>query len=79
VSIKQQTNPWIKWFLTALMFFGALTTSLQLHTLAGLLFLVSGNVGMAAVCIRIKEWAVAAVFVIMGSGWSLGLIKYFFF
>jgi len=77
--LKQQTNPWIKWFLTALMFCGALTTSLQLHTLAGLLFLVAGNVGWAAVLLKIKEWAAATVFIIMGTGWGLGLIKHFFF
>jgi len=77
--LRQATNPWIKWFLTALMFCGAITTSLQLHPLAGFLFLVSGNIGWAIVLIKIKEWAAATVFVIMGSGWSLGLIKYFFF
>ena len=77
--MNKQTNPWIKWFLTALMFCGAIITSLQLHTLAGLLFLVSGNVGWAVVLFRLREWAAATVFVIMGSGWSLGLIKYFFF
>jgi len=75
----KQTNPWIKWFLTALMFCGAFTTSLQLNVLAGLLFLVSGNIGWAIVLVRLREYAAAAVFVIMGSGWSLGLIKYFFF
>ena len=77
--MNKQTNPWIKWSLTALMFCGAFTTSLQLHTLAGLLFLVAGNIGWAVVLLRMKEWAAATVFIIMGSGWSLGLIKYFFF
>jgi hypothetical protein len=77
--LKQQNNPWIKWSLTALMFCGAFTTSLQLHTLTGLLFLIAGNVGWAAVLLSMKEWAAATVFIIMGSGWGLGLIKYFFF
>lgn len=77
--MTRQTNPWIKWFLTALMFCGAITTSLQLHNLVGLLFLVTGNIGWAVVLLRMKEWAAAIVFVIMGSGWSLGLIRYFFF
>jgi hypothetical protein len=61
------------------MFCGAITTSLQLHNLVGLLFLVTGNIGWAVVLLRMKEWAAAIVFVIMGSGWSLGLIRYFFF
>jgi len=61
------------------MFCGAFTTILQLNVLAGLLFLVSGNIGWAIVLLRIREYAAAVVFVIMGSGWSLGLIKYFFF
>lgn len=77
--MKQQTNPWIKWFLTALMFCGAITTSLQLHPLIGILFLVLGNSGWAIVLIKIKEWAAATVFIIMACGWGLGLIKYFFF
>lgn len=75
----KQTNPWIKWFLTSLMFCGAITTSLQLNTLLGILCLVLGNTGWAIVLLRMREWAAAIVFIIMGSGWSLGLIKYFFF
>jgi len=77
--LKQETNPYIKWFLTFLMFCGAITTSLQLHILSGLLFLVAGNLGWAVVLIRMREYAAAVVFIIMGSGWSMGLIKYFFF
>jgi len=77
--MTKQTNPWIKWFLTSLMFSGAITTSLQLNTLLGILFLVSGNTGWAIVLLRMREWAAATVFIIMACGWGLGLIKYFFF
>ena len=77
--MNKQTNLYIKWFLAVLMLCGAVTTSLQLHDLAGFIFLVLGNFGWAVVLFRLREWAAATVFIIMGGGWSLGLIKYFFF
>ena len=77
--MKQQTNPIIKWILTALMFCGAITTSLQYDVLLGSFILFVGNLGWAVVLFRIREWAAMSVFVIMGTGWSLGIIKYFLF
>lgn len=75
----KQTNPIIKWILTALMFCGAITTSLQYDVLLGSFILFVGNLGWAVVLFRIREWAAMSVFVIMGTGWSLGIIKYFLF
>lgn len=77
--MNKQTHPVIKWLLTLVMLIGAITTSLQLHTLTGLIFLLFGNISWTIILLRIREYAGATVFAIMGFGWSLGLIKYFLF
>lgn len=77
--MSNQTNPWIKWSLTAVMFFGAIITSLKLSAVSGFFLLFFGNTGWALVQFRMREWAAAMVFVFMAGGWALGIIKYFFF
>ena len=69
----------IKWILTAIMFCGAVITSLKLSPVIGFFLLFFGNSGWALVQFRMREWAAAMVFVFMASGWALGIIKYFFF
>ena len=68
----------VKWFCTALMFCGALTTSLHLHPWLNFVFLTIGNGAWAIILLRMREWAAASVFVVMCTTWTLGLINYFF-
>jgi hypothetical protein len=66
----------VKWFCTALMFCGALLTSLALHPWINFVFLAVGNGAWAVILLRMREHAAASVFIVMCTTWAVGLLNY---
>lgn len=67
----------IKWICTGFMLAGSLVTGLKLHPYAGFVLLVLGNAFWSTILLKMREWAAAAVFVIMGMSWFIGFVNHY--